>query len=93
MLSAVFDLSRRCNAKFRDCDNLDGNSNQTRITLRTAGCLAGNSKSPPETPCTPDQTKFVAENIPDVSVSPGATLDMRRVAEGANCADIRDAWQ
>jgi hypothetical protein len=89
----VFDLSRRCNAKFRDCDNLDGNSNQTRITLRTAGCLAGNSKSPPETPCTPDQTKFVAENIPDVSVSPGATLDMRRVAEGANCADIRDAWQ
>jgi hypothetical protein len=80
------------NTTFRDCNYLDGNSNQTRITLRTAGCLAGNSKVAPETPCSPEQTKFVAENIPDVSVMPGATLEMRRVADGANCADIRKAW-
>jgi hypothetical protein len=89
---AVVLFKAQYNTTFRDCDYLDGNSNQTRITLRTAGCLAINTRNAPETPCTAEQTMFVAENIPDVSVSPGATLEMRRVADGADCAAVRRAW-
>jgi len=90
-LFAVIQFRAQFNLDLQEgCDTFTGASNQTRVDIRTAGCHAKNTPGAVEAPCSAEQVKFLADNIPPVDVNRAESLKAVRVPDGTTCSAVRE---
>jgi hypothetical protein len=91
-LLAAVTFAAQFNAKFDSCDQLSGETAQTRIEIRPAGCYyrERGMLTDPEMKCGPAQLSFIDENLPAVNIRSNKFV-MKRIPKGATCAETRAA--
>lgn len=91
-LLAAVTFAAQFNAKVDNCDELSGETKQTRIEIRPAGCYyrERGMLTDPEIKCGPTQLSFIDENLPAVTIRSNKFV-MKRIPKGSTCAETRAA--